>query len=93
MKRLAFALLLLAIASPALAEEETADPGLAAMRAISFFEGTWEGTGWMRRGPTEPQQFRSLSSKGCTTTRRPTRSCTTRWRRSPTTPKARSIVS
>ncbi len=58
MKRLPLVLLLLAAVTPALAEE-VADPGLEAMHAISFFEGRWEGEGWMRRGPAEPTRFRS----------------------------------
>lgn len=59
MKKLALVLLLLTAVTPALAEEEAADPGLEAMRAIALFEGQWEGEGWMRRGPTEPTPFRS----------------------------------
>lgn len=69
MKRPKLTLLLLAaailgVSYSALAEEpaatdEAGDPGLAAMQAISFFEGNWEGEGWMRRGPTEPTAFRS----------------------------------
>ena len=59
MKRLTLVLLLLAAAAPGLAEEGATDPGLAAMQAISFFEGDWEGEGWMRRGPAEPTRFRS----------------------------------
>ena len=35
------------------------DPGLVAMRAIGFLEGSWEGEGWSRQGPGEPQPFRS----------------------------------
>ena len=59
MKRLTLVVMLLAVAAPGLAEEGAADPGLEAMHAISFFEGQWEGEGWMRRGPTEPTPFRS----------------------------------
>ncbi len=59
MKRLAFVLMFLGAAIPGFAQEEAADPGLDAMRAISFFEGTWEGEGWMRRGPTPPVPFKS----------------------------------
>lgn len=59
MKKLTLVLLLLILAMPALAEEQASDPGLAAMQAISFFAGSWEGEGWMRRGPTEPTPFRS----------------------------------
>ncbi len=29
------------------------------MRAVDFLVGTWEGTGWMRMGPGEPERFRS----------------------------------
>lgn len=32
----------------------------AAMQAVSFLAGHWEGTGWMRRGPGEPQKFQSV---------------------------------
>jgi len=35
------------------------DPGLVAMKAIGWLAGTWRGEGWMRRGPGEPQPFRS----------------------------------
>ena len=35
------------------------DPGLEAMRAIGFMEGTWQGEGWMRFGPGEPETFTS----------------------------------
>ena len=59
MKKLTLVLSLLAATTPALAAEDTADPGLEAMQAIAFFEGNWEGDGWTRRGPTEPQEFRS----------------------------------
>ncbi len=36
------------------------DPGLAAMQASPVAElvGTWEGTGWVRRGPGEPYKTR-----------------------------------
>ena len=30
------------------------DPGLEAMAKLAHLAGTWEGTGWMRRGPGEP---------------------------------------
>jgi len=55
---LCFVLVLVAVVSvgPIGAED---DAGLAAMRAIGVFEGHWEGEGWSRRGPGEPQPFRS----------------------------------
>ena len=56
------ALLLLAAAIPGPAEEEAADPGLAAMQAVSFFEGRWQGEGWSRRGPAEPVGFTSTET-------------------------------
>ena len=36
------------------------DPILSAMQAISSLEGRWEGAGWSRRGPAEPEYFTSL---------------------------------
>lgn len=42
------------------AEPAAAPPGSAAMAAVSFLVGNWEGSGWMRRGPGEPQRFQSL---------------------------------
>ncbi len=62
MQRLTLVLTLLAIAAPGLSEERAADPGLEAMHAISFFEGQWQGEGWMRRGPAEPSHFRSTET-------------------------------
>ena len=59
MKRVALVLMLLAVAAPELAVEGAADPGLEAMRAISFLEGRWEGEGWMQHGSAEPEHFRS----------------------------------
>ena len=35
------------------------DEGLAAMQAISFLTGEWEGSGWMQRGPGEPHRVDS----------------------------------
>jgi len=32
----------------------------AAMKAVAFLAGHWEGQGWMRRGPGEPQRFQSV---------------------------------
>lgn len=60
MKRSSTFLFVLALAvvaslSPAGAED---DPGLTAMRALGFLEGRWEGEGWSRHGPGEPQRFR-----------------------------------
>lgn len=48
-------------APPALAAGETPapDPHLAAMEALPDLVGTWEGEGWMRRGPGEPTTFTS----------------------------------
>lgn len=37
-----------------------AAPRKAAMQAVSFLAGHWEGSGWMRRGPGEPQKFQSV---------------------------------
>ena len=34
-----------------------ADPGLAAMLALPALPGRWEGGGWIRQGPGEPQRF------------------------------------
>ena len=42
------------------AQEVRADRGMAAMQKLSFWEGRWEGEGWMRRGPDAPSRFRSL---------------------------------
>jgi hypothetical protein len=33
------------------------DPGLEAMKAVAMMQGSWEGGGWMRRGPGEPDRF------------------------------------
>lgn len=68
MKRIAMlSALLLIFALPLTApagEEATApdtapDPHLAAMQALPDLVGTWEGEGWMRRGPGEPSTFHS----------------------------------
>ena len=40
--------------------QTTEDRGLDAMKAVSFLAGRWEGEGWMRQGPGDPQSFRSL---------------------------------
>lgn len=52
-------LVALAVSVPAVAAEapEGADPGREAMKAVSVMAGTWEGGGWMRRGPGEPDRF------------------------------------
>jgi hypothetical protein len=58
---------LLAIALPLVAAgavspspaQEPAEAGLAAMQAISFLVGRWEGEGWMRRGAEDPVRFSS----------------------------------
>ncbi|MFZ5442312.1 MAG: hypothetical protein ACOZQL_20050 [Myxococcota bacterium] len=34
------------------------DAGLAAMKALSFLSGRWEGEGWLKQGPGEPQRFK-----------------------------------
>lgn len=61
MKRLPMICFVLALVTIPLPEVLLADEdaGLAAMRAIEFFEGRWEGEGWARMGPGEPQPFRS----------------------------------
>lgn len=44
------------IALAALGAEEK-DARLEAMKAVPDLVGTWEGSGWMRRGPGEPMPF------------------------------------
>lgn len=38
------------------------DDGFQPMKQLSFFEGHWEGEGWMRQGPGEPQHFRGTET-------------------------------
>jgi hypothetical protein len=45
----------LASSIPAVAAEAS-DPGLEAMKAVAVMEGRWEGGGWMRMGPGEPER-------------------------------------
>lgn len=61
MKHLSILYLVLVIAAVASVGSARADDDVAldAMHAIGFFEGRWEGDGWSRMGPGEPQPFRS----------------------------------
>ncbi len=43
-------------------EAPAADPGLEAMSRLASMAGRWQGTGWMRRGPGEPQHTVSLET-------------------------------
>lgn len=47
---------------PAAEEGAAADPRLEAMQALPDLLGTWEGEGWMRRGPGEPTRFHSTET-------------------------------
>ena len=49
--------LLLAATSGGAAAEESRDAGLEAMKALPPLAGRWEGGGWIRRGPAEPERF------------------------------------
>ena len=44
------------------AESAAADPGLEAMNALARMAGEWRGTGWMQRGPGEPQHTVSVET-------------------------------
>ncbi|MBZ0110852.1 MAG: hypothetical protein K8J08_00180 [Thermoanaerobaculia bacterium] len=59
------ALLALALPSSVSAQDPpppASDEGLAAMQEIAFLIGEWHGSGWMRRGPAEPQPFESTET-------------------------------
>jgi hypothetical protein len=36
-----------------------AETSINTLEALSFLNGTWEGNGWIRQGPTAPQNFNS----------------------------------
>lgn len=38
------------------------DAGLAAMKSLSFLVGRWEGDGWVKQGPGEPQRFHGVET-------------------------------
>ena len=61
MKKLSILCSVLAVATVASVGNARAEEDLAmeAMQAIAFFEGSWEGEGWSRLGPGEPQPVRS----------------------------------
>lgn len=48
---------LLAAAPRGAAAEEPRDAGLEAMKALPPLAGRWEGGGWIRQGPGEPERF------------------------------------
>lgn len=57
---LAGLLLATAVTVPAPAGEAAgSDPGMEAMQALEPLVGHWEGEGWMRMGPGEPNRFHS----------------------------------
>ncbi len=60
------AAVLLILSPTSVAEEEAptsaADPGLEAMAELAPMVGHWQGSGWTRRGPGEPQHTLSLET-------------------------------
>jgi len=62
MSRHAYLILTLVVAAAwPTSAQDAPNPAAAkeAIAAISFLQGDWEGEGWIRRGPGEPQRFRS----------------------------------
>ncbi len=56
------ALLVFSSISAAQEGAAAADPGLEAMAELAPMVGEWKGSGWMRRGPGEPQHTVSLET-------------------------------
>jgi len=48
--------------TPPAPDPVAADPGLEAMAKLAGMVGDWEGTGWMRQGPGEPNHTRGTET-------------------------------